>query len=145
VNTGFRQCLEFFASLFLVYFTKKTISYFDFQRPGSQRRLLGFATDIHPARYGANGKDGASRCERGRAPPPRRSCECRGLQRLLHRCVYFRAPGLIPSNASRVPLPVDVGAPCGSFAARGRTSAPEIRRARAPLCGICMRLRGVRA
>ncbi len=95
-----------------------------FQRPMSQRRLLRICNRHQPARYGANGKDGAPRCERGRAPPPRRSRECRGLGTLLYRCVYFLTPGLIPFNAPLFALPVDVSATCGSFAARGRTSAP---------------------
>ena len=95
-----------------------------FQRHIANEDCIGFATDIQPARYGANGKDGAPRCERGRAPPPRRSRECRGLGTLLYRCVYFLIPGLIPFNASLFTLPVDVSATCGSFAARGRTSAP---------------------
>ena len=57
---------------------KKPYPVLIFQRPRANEDCLGFATDIQPARYGANGKDGAPRCERGRAHPPRRSRECRG-------------------------------------------------------------------
>jgi hypothetical protein len=103
---------------------KRSISCLIFQRHMSQRRLLRICNRHSTPRYGANGKDGAPRCERGRAPPPRRSRECRGLGTLLYRCVYFLIPGLIPFNASLFALPVDVSATCGSFAARGRTSAP---------------------